>query len=217
MNSFILISQDLSKQQNYLNQFVHDHAISPFDITTLAEEGSIGIEIVRKMQETIFLKPFKSKEKLIVIQSAQNLTDAAQNALLKLLEEPPLFTFIFLCSSTEEVFLPTVLSRCSVITLEDDAQAQSIDEEMLIINLSTLQNGSISEKLALAESLAADKEKLPGWIHDMTLFVREKLLQKQENQYIAILKTLQEANKLSTTTNVNTRLLLEHIFLTMYQ
>src|SRR5579872_4392002 len=118
MNSFILLSKHNDQQQIYLDTFIVSHAISPFDIQTLAEEGSIGIEIVRKLQETTFLKPYKGNEKITIIKHAENLTIEAQNALLKLLEEPPIFVYIFLCSTTDDVFLPTVLSRCKLIKLD---------------------------------------------------------------------------------------------------
>ena len=234
MNSFILISKNPDQQEAYVKKFVTQHAVSPFDITRIAQEGSIGIEIVRKLQQNILFKPFKGKEKIIIIDNAQKLTIEAQNALLKLLEEPPIYLIIFLCSNTEETFLPTVLSRCQTIQLDKQpttavietnmATKQSGPEEQSIEtlqeNLYVITNGTIREKLALAEILAADKENVPLRLENLLLFIRQKMLENIASPsnpltppYPNMLYSLQEAHKTVTTTNVSPRTILEHAFL----
>lgn len=224
MNSFILVSKDSLQQEKYVNTFVVEHTISPFDITKISEEEAIGIEIIRKLQETLFLMPYKGQEKIIILEHAENLTIEAQNALLKILEEPPAFVFIFLCSTTEDVFLPTILSRCKVIHLEKKVSfvLSEEDRHQYTSILVCLTEGTIGEKLALAETLATDKENLGNWFETITYFVREKMLadienQKMQRQYAKILTSLQEGYKTFSTTNVSPRAILEHTFLTIYQ
>lgn len=224
MNSFILVSKNLQQQESYLKDFIKKHAISPFDINTSSEEKSTGIEIVRKLQETLFLKPYKGKEKIIVIQHAENLTIEAQNALLKLLEEPPIYTYIFLCSTKEEVFLPTILSRCKVLVLEttSNRELSAKDRERYAQNLACVLMGSIGEKLALAETLAAERDNVGKWFETMIYLVRNTLFENLDTtasavRYAKILEKLQEGYKTFITTNVHPRTLLEHIFLTIEQ
>ena len=59
-----------------------------------------------------FKTPVLSKEKVFIIDEAELLDEAGQNALLKTLEEPPAGTTIILVTSREDLLLPTVLSRC---------------------------------------------------------------------------------------------------------
>lgn len=215
MNSFILIAKSPTKQQEYLDNFAAQHNISPFDVTIIMEEGSVGIEIVRKLHETLFLKPYKRKEKMIVIEAADALTVTAQNALLKTLEEPPVHAYLFLCSKNEDMFLPTVLSRCSIIQVDTSVilTRPESDIQMLEEQLQAITNGPIAEKLALAESLAADKENLITWFEQMTYALREKMT--TDASCAAHLQTFHEAYKTLTTTNVNARTILEHCFLSM--
>ncbi len=218
MNSFILISKNPDQQNAYLNSFIGTQHISPFDVVRISSENSVGIEIVRRLQETIFLKPFKGKEKVILIENAQQLTTEAQNALLKLLEEPPLFVSIFLCATTAETFLPTVLSRCTIISLNTPPTPVSgKDKESIEENLHIIMQGSVEEKLALAETIAADKNELPKWFERIVLFAREKMLEeKNDTRHFAhIVRALQEGYTICTTTNVSPRTILEHCFLTM--
>ena len=66
------------------------------------------------------LKPFKGKTKVVVIQSYESITKEAQNALLKVLEEPPANTLIIILTLKKEFLLPTILSRCKIINLKEE-------------------------------------------------------------------------------------------------
>src|SRR5579864_842881 len=103
MVSFIVIAKEKEKRETYVKEFAQQHTIDHFDVTLIEKDTStkpptqsIGIETVKLIQKKLFLKPIKSKNKLLTIEDAQLLTPEAQNALLKILEEPPLHTFIIL-------------------------------------------------------------------------------------------------------------------------
>jgi len=85
--------------------------VSP-DIFIIAPQNqSISINQVRDLKRHIFEKPVSSKYKFVIIEDAQKLTHEAQNALLKILEEPPESAIIVLEAKNEQAFLPTILSR----------------------------------------------------------------------------------------------------------
>ena len=71
-----------------------------------------GIDVMRKIPEFIFQAPIKSKKKAVFILNADDLTREAQNAILKIVEEPPKRGIIFLGTKSAENILPTLLSRC---------------------------------------------------------------------------------------------------------
>ena len=86
----------------------------PDIITVLPEEGkqTISVDIIRNLYETVMIKPFSADKKIIIIPNAEKLGIQAQNALLKMLEEPPLYIIFILLTSNSNFFLETILSRC---------------------------------------------------------------------------------------------------------
>ena len=79
---------------------------------------SVGVEDIRRqLVDDIAIRPFDSRYKVYIIPDAQMMTVQAQNALLKTLEEPPSYGVILLLADNTEALLPTILSRCSLITL----------------------------------------------------------------------------------------------------
>lgn len=82
------------------------------------DKKSIGVEQVREeIVKEAFIRPFHAGKKVFVIPNSEVLTDDAQNALLKILEEPPLYAVFLLLTPTADRLLQTVLSRCLKIQL----------------------------------------------------------------------------------------------------
>lgn len=83
------------------------------------EKASIGVEDIRvQLNADIQVKPYNSKYKVYVIDEAEKLTEQAQNALLKTIEEPPEYAIILLLVSNISIILPTILSRCVLLHLK---------------------------------------------------------------------------------------------------
>jgi len=76
------------------------------------DSGSIKIEQVRDVIDRADYRPFEGKRRVVIIDEADALVPAAQNALLKTLEEPPSASIFVLVSSMPDALLPTVISRC---------------------------------------------------------------------------------------------------------
>lgn len=79
------------------------------------DDKSIGIDQVKALQQNLKLSGYSKGMRFAVINEADTLTIQAQNALLKLLEEPPVDTSMILISHGGDVLLPTILSRSRVI------------------------------------------------------------------------------------------------------
>lgn len=77
----------------------------------LPEAGSIGIDAMREAKRFLFEKPILSEYRILIVDNAHKLTSQAQNAILKISEEPPSSSLIIVISPTLDVLLPTLKSR----------------------------------------------------------------------------------------------------------
>jgi len=86
------------------------------DIIRLKPSGPfIKIDQIRSLCRTLAMKPYEAAMRVVIISDAQAMNPAAGNALLKVLEEPPLRTILVLISAHTSDLLPTVVSRCQHI------------------------------------------------------------------------------------------------------
>jgi DNA polymerase-3 subunit delta' len=90
------------------------------------EGSSISIEKIRELQKFLQLKTAGSEplRRALVIEHAEALTTEAQNAYLKLLEEPPADTLMVLTAGSPRSLLPTIMSRLQIITVHAPTAAQ---------------------------------------------------------------------------------------------
>ena len=100
------------------------------DVQTLDRENrDITVDDIRAMRRDAYVAPLESERKVYVILHAQNMNGAAQNAALKLFEEPPEGVyFILLCASALSL-LQTVRSRCVVIGGAGNGEEPAADAE----------------------------------------------------------------------------------------
>lgn len=93
-----------------------------------AEKGksSLGIDAVRSVTEKLYHHAQQGGAKIVWLPDAGQLTEAAANALLKTLEEPPKNTWFLLSSREPSRLLPTLRSRCLLWHVAPPAEAQSL-------------------------------------------------------------------------------------------
>lgn len=83
------------------------------------EKASIGVDDIRdQINSNIGIKPYSSQYKIYIIDDASKMTEQAQNALLKTIEEPPVYGIIILLTDNLNQLLPTILSRCVTLNLK---------------------------------------------------------------------------------------------------
>jgi len=111
------------------------------------ENGSIKVDQVRDIVDRAMYRPFDGKRRVVIIDDADALVPAAQNALLKTLEEPPSSSIFMLVTSRPDHLLLTVLSRCPRLRF------RALDDADLV---AVLKGMGKSETEARAAAVSAD-------------------------------------------------------------
>lgn len=89
------------------------------------EKKNITVDDIRnQLVNDISIKPYSGKYKIYIVDEAEKMNEAAQNALLKTLEEPPEYAVILLLATNTGAFLQTILSRCVTLDLRPLATDQ---------------------------------------------------------------------------------------------
>jgi DNA polymerase III subunit gamma/tau len=82
------------------------------DVIEMDAASQRGIDDIREIRDRVVLQPAEGRYKVYILDEAHQLTDAAWNALLKLIEEPPPHLVFVFCTTDLSKVLPTVRSRC---------------------------------------------------------------------------------------------------------
>jgi DNA polymerase-3 subunit gamma/tau len=87
------------------------------DVVEMDAASQRGIDDIREIRERVVLQPVEGRYKVYILDEAHQLTDAAFNALLKLIEEPPPHLVFVFCTTELQKMLSTVRSRCQTFVL----------------------------------------------------------------------------------------------------
>lgn len=116
---------------------------------------NILVDAIRDLEKEANYRPYEAKARFFIIEDADKMNDAASNALLKTLEEPPPTSYIFLITSRPDSLLQTIRSRCQVVRFAP-VRTEKIGEHLLSTKkfspndaelLSKLSRGSIGRAL----------------------------------------------------------------------
>lgn len=148
--------QSLSKNQPDIIRITHE------------KPNTIGVEDIRdQLNGDVYIKPYSSPRKIYIMNDAEKMTVQAQNALLKTLEEPPAYVVIILLTSNADALLPTLLSRCVMLSMrpvENKLVRKFLMEEMQVPDYQAdicvaFAKGNIGKAKALASSEDFDNIK----------------------------------------------------------
>jgi DNA polymerase-3 subunit delta' len=165
------------------------------DVHLITPEGAtIKIDQIRTLTREAPLTPYEGRGKVFILDQAETMTEQAQNALLKTLEEPPRATFLILIAPEASALLPPIVSRCSQIRFaplpEGDIatrlREQGCDEGEAAL-LASLSGGSLGRAQELRKSPLADVWELVGQTFTLprgrtvpVLELAEKVLRQKE-------------------------------------
>jgi len=142
---------------------LHQH---PYFTIVRSEKDSISIDAVRQLQRFLQLKTLGSGSvrRVLIVEHAEQLTTEAQNAYLKLLEEPPADTLMILTVDNQRALLPTILSRLQQITVYAPGEAAvkayfvANNKDTAAVNQAFFLSGGLP---GLMQALLADDQTHP--------------------------------------------------------
>ncbi|MEA3401026.1 MAG: DNA polymerase III subunit gamma/tau [Armatimonadota bacterium] len=97
------------------------------DVIEIDAASHRGIDDIRELRDKIAYAPTQARYKFYILDEAHQLTDAASNALLKTLEEPPEHAYFVLCTTEPHNILPTIRSRCQSFEFRPIPTAQIVE------------------------------------------------------------------------------------------
>ncbi len=168
---------------------------------------SFGVDEARLVREKIFLKPFGTLALTIVF--AQQVTGEAQNALLKVLEEPPATSTFFLITPSAGRMLPTLRSRMQEIQV--DSGQLTVDS-----NAQEFLKASPARRLEMVKKIIEDKDRAQARVltHDLMSVIHQKFI-AGEQKYAPALEELRRMSDFLGDTAASPKLILEHMALVL--
>jgi len=173
------------------------------DLLYIRSGEKLGIAESRKIKEHFSLKPYSAKGRVVVLEDASVMTDEAQNALLKTLEELPKEALLILGADTDANLLPTVLSRCQIIrseNLQPSPPNAEFDQD-----IEKLLSAGMEERFGAIEKLKNKEEFLAALV---AYFHQD--VSKNRDFLTKLLQAEEWAKQ-----NVNIRAILEYLMLVM--
>ena len=142
------------------------------DVIEMDAASQRGIDDIREIRDRVVLQPAEGRYKVYILDEAHQLTDAAFNALLKLIEEPPPHLVFVFCTTDLSKMLPTVRSRCQTFMfarprlpeltrlLRKIADAEGIDApDAALALVARSARGSFRDAVSTLDQLSAASNK----------------------------------------------------------
>lgn len=156
------------------------------DVMILESSGkskSIKIEEIRKIREDAYIISNEGSGKFYVIENADYMTIQAQNALIKILEEPPDGVGFFLVCVSLDNLLPTIRSRAHIFKIKSNfhgLEESTLPEKIVHSSL----NGKSDEILECLSGIDADRESVKELINDTIECFLKYLADERLNQVL---------------------------------
>lgn len=148
--------------------------VSPDIFFIRAQKQEIGIDQIRDLKAHIYQKPLAYQHKFVIIENSEHLTLEAQNALLKILEEPPSHAVLVLETRNKSLLLPTITSRTVAVSAHQKPQKGS----------PTLLDQNLESALEQITGIASPEEFLNEQIVLLTDALTQSVREKQPSSAI---------------------------------
>ena len=168
------------------------------DIITVEKEAGkqqFSVELVRTMRDDAYIMPNESRYKVFIVRNAHEMNANAQNALLKILEEPPQHCVFILTAVSRTRLLPTIMSRVVTVGLSHPSPQECLEVlPQLVPNKSQddyLRAAQISAgSLEMAVQMLEDGQRLEAWSRAQEIV--ETAVMKSEYELLTLFTALEK-------------------------
>lgn len=176
----------------------------------LMENQSFGIDDARDLKKWASGKPLIGEIKVSLI-IAKSITYEAQNALLKILEEPPVGTYIFMNLESLGGLLPTFISRIRILQTPSMDMTDRFSGKEEIQDLArAFCRANLNEKFSIIHSLDKDKDKMKQLLRDLEKTYRQDYIIQSSNDSVSgAMKNILTAKIFSSVRGSSPKMLLE--------
>lgn len=142
-----------------------------YNINELDAASNNSVDNIRDLTEQVRIPPQTGRYRVFIIDEVHMLSQAAFNAFLKTLEEPPAYAIFILATTEKQKVIPTILSRCQIydfarITVPDIVQQlqyvceqENIEAEPAALNvIAQKADGAMRDALSIFDQVAASTE-----------------------------------------------------------
>ena len=149
------------------------------DIAVYGGKGgsrSFHVEEVRQIRDSAAVMPNEAQTKVYILDGADHMTEQAQNALLKVLEEPPSYVIFLLTCGAASSLLPTVRSRAQIFRIQKEDNPQTEESEAFLLAESMAKAVPSAREYDLVSktgTLTKDKELFRAVLKELALIFRD--------------------------------------------
>lgn len=129
------------------------------------------VDVIREIRSGAYIRPNEAPRKVYVLLGADKMSEVSQNALLKVLEEPPANILFLLTAGSASALLPTIRSRVEIFSFAGRTAPEGCGEASQIARAVLSKNGT--DLLFAAAPLIQDRIKLRGALEHLTLIFRD--------------------------------------------
>lgn len=145
------------------------------DLTYIrGEKQTIRVDDARAMRADAFILPNEADLRVFIIENADKMNEAAQNAILKILEEPPSTAAFILTAASASGIRPTVLSRCSHLRLGKAQEPQANETAQRLVD-ALASRDQLKLALFCRELEKLDREAFPDLLESATRILLDKI------------------------------------------
>ncbi|MCY4404057.1 MAG: DNA polymerase III subunit delta' [Candidatus Poribacteria bacterium] len=161
------------------------------DLRIIRPDGAqIKIDQIRHLQQQIVYQPLEGERKIYIIANTEKMNDSAANSLLKTLEEPPASSTIILLTENLKTMLPTIRSRCQILTFYPMPTEELSDALLDRFSIDTdgasaaavLSQGVVGKAITLIDKGIRDSGTIPEIMAETNLLAAFRLAEEFENE-----------------------------------
>lgn len=146
------------------------------DIIAITGKASIQVDQIREMRLDAHILPNDGDRKVYIIQEAQTMTESAQNAFLKILEQPPTGVYFILAVSDRRGIIDTIRSRVVEFTLKGERKAVSVGELPQVLLAACMERDELTVCATIDRGFANDRGKAQAFILEFIELLNERAI-----------------------------------------